>query len=462
MFKRRAGLTVVLLLCCWSGAAWAGELQVGVATQDITPPIGYRVSGYFHERVSTEVHDPLRAKAIYLSQGDQKAVLVICDVISIPVRVSAKSRERIAERFEIPLSNVAVSATHTHTGPLFHGIMRNYLHDAAVAEHGKDPSEPVDYPGFLVEKIVAVAVDARSAARPARLRAGSAVQEPVLSFNRRYWLEDGTVRTNPGRRKDVVRPAGPIDPLVDVLLMQDSAGKPFASLTVFALHLDTTGGTAFSADYPFYLERDLREVFGPSFTSIFGTGTCGDVNHVDLTADRRKAAQIGPLLAETVKSALPKLRPIEPDLAVAGEIVDVPLQRYSDQQLAEAREKLGLVGKRKLPFLEEVEACKIVDLQQCGVSRFPLEVQVIRLSRDLAIVTLPGEVFVELGLAIKKDSPFKQTIVIELTNHASAYIPTTKAFKEGGYEVVNSRVQPGGGEALVEAAGRLLRKLASQ
>jgi neutral ceramidase len=78
----------------------------------------------------------------------------------------------------------------------------------------------------------------------------------------------------------------------------------------------------------------------------------------------------------------------------------------------------------------------------------------------VAVVGLPGEIFVELGLAIKKASPFPLTMVIELCNDAPGYVPTAKAFKEGSYETVNSRVQPGGSEKLVEAARRLLKELA--
>ena len=72
--------------------------------------------------------------------------------------------------------------------------------------------------------------------------------------------------------------------------------------------------------------------------------------------------------------------------------------------------------------------------------------QAFRIGPELAIVMLPGEVFVDLGLAIKKASPFKTTLVIELANEYPSYVPTKKAFAEGSYETVNSQVQPGGGE----------------
>jgi neutral ceramidase len=71
----------------------------------------------------------------------------------------------------------------------------------------------------------------------------------------------------------------------------------------------------------------------------------------------------------------------------------------------------------------------------------------------------PGEAFVELGLAIKKASPFANTMVVELSQDCPDYVPTRKAFREGSYEVVCSWVEPGGGEMLADSAVRLLKQL---
>ena len=101
----------------------------------------------------------------------------------------------------------------------------------------------------------------------------------------------------------------------------------------------------------------------------------------------------------------------------------------------------------------------IPDLALWNQTRRALEVQTFRLSEDTAIVGLPGEIFTDLGLAIKAASPFKNTLVIELCNDNITYVPTRKAFAEGSYEIVNSRVAPGGGEILVETAVRLLKEL---
>jgi hypothetical protein len=106
-----------------------------------------------------------------------------------------------------------------------------------------------------------------------------------------------------------------------------------------------------------------------------------------------------------------------------------------------------------------VEACKVLTLEARGRPALPPEVQVFRLGDDAAVVGLPGEVFVELGLAIRRGSPFATTLVIELSGDDPDYIPTKKAFAEGSYETVNSIIAPGGGERLVDAALRLLKEL---
>jgi hypothetical protein len=140
-----------------------------------------------------------------------------------------------------------------------------------------------------------------------------------------------------------------------------------------------------------------------------------------------------------------------------------------------ARDRKG----EKFPTVELAKAYKIRRLQrlrdgQADLGRetdevaasaegprtsLPAEVQVIRIGDDTAFVALPGEIFVELGLAIKKGSPFKNTFVIELANESPAYVPTRKAMEQGGYEAANSIYAPGGGETLVETALKLLGEL---
>jgi len=461
-------LLLIILLLPAVCVSWleAAELQTGIAEVDITPPLGYRMAGYFRERLNTGTHDPLRAKALVLRQGEQQAALIFCDLIAITRDVSRRARRQAAEATGIPASDIAIMATHSHTGPCYYGVLRDYFHQQQVAKWGHDPREKVDYPTELVHQTVAAIRQAQQSLRPLKLSVGE-TQQQGLSFNRRFHMKEGPVRFNPGTlNPNIVRPAGPIDPEVGLLFFSDPASsKAVASLTVFALHLDTVGGTLYSADFPFYLEASLRADFGNQFVSIFGNGTCGDINHINFLSKepRLKTEVIGNRLAKTVQAKLGSMTELrQPCLGVCSAIVEVPLQTYTADELAWAKGFLTNVTNGKMPFLDRVKACTILDLEARGAKTVGLEVQAFRLGEDVAMVTLPGEVFVDLGLAIKKASPFAQTMVIELANDCPGYIPTRKAFAEGSYETVNSRVQPGGGEVLAETAIRLLKGLKAQ
>jgi hypothetical protein len=116
--------------------------------------------------------------------------------------------------------------------------------------------------------------------------------------------------------------------------------------------------------------------------------------------------------------------------------------------------------KTKQPaFLDSVFAYKVLDVQARDGKPNDVEVQVVALGTDIAWVALPGEIFVELGLAIKQDSPFKHTIIAELANGSVGYVPARRAYAQGNYEVVSARCAEGSGEMLVDSAVRLLKEL---
>jgi hypothetical protein len=443
----------------------SGPLKAGLAETDITPPIGYRMAGYFDERFSTATHDPLQAKAIVLQQGRQKAALVFCDLLGLSLRVTRQARAQASRLTGIPVTNIVIAATHSHTGPLFDDVRRDDFHRAAVAQFGHDPYEKIDYPAFLIRQLVQVIAEAKTNLQPVELDAGSAIQ-PGLPFNRRYFMRDGRVVFNPGRfNTNVIGPAGPVDSEVGVLFVKNAkTAEPIGGLTVFAMHADSTGGTKFSADYPYFIQQTLRKVFGSNYISAFGAGTCGDLNHIDIAGTgpltgSDVAQGLGDRIGATVLAEIPHLKPIEkPDLAVRSQTVIVPLQTVTSREVAEARVILDRLRGTNVNFYLKVRAVKALDLAQRGTN-WPVEIQVFRLDSDTAIVCLPAEIFVELGLAIKAASPFKQTMVITICNQRPGYVPTLKAFKEGSYEVINSRLKAGSGEVMVETAIKLLNDL---
>jgi neutral ceramidase len=446
-------------------SAPAQTLSVGGADVDITPPPGNRMAGYFDERIATGTHDPLHAKALVLRQGQTELALVFCDLLGLSLNVTTNARARASALTGIPVPNIMISATHSHTGPLFDDIRETYFHQAALAKTGADPHRTMDYPAWLTERLVQVITEAQTNLRPAELSVGITTLEGV-AFNRRYWMTNGTVHFNPGQlNPKIVRPAGPVDPRLGILLAREpGANLPFAGLTVFGLHSDTAGGALYSADYEYYLEQTLQGAFGSNYLSAFGLGPCGDINHVNVkkketTTGYPVSERIGSTLGKTVLTASADLCPLtRPSFAVRDKTLIVPLQIPTPEQLASAQSMIDKLADSNVDFYARVSATKILDLAERG--RFvPMEVQVFRFDADTALVCLPGEIFTELGMAIKHDSPFKYTFVMSVCNDRPSYVPTRKAFKEGSYEVTNSRVQPGSGEKLVKAAVRLLKQL---
>jgi len=163
--------------------------------------------------------------------------------------------------------------------------------------------------------------------------------------------------------------------------------------------------------------------------------------------DRFAEAARDPLQAKAVAFS-------QGDISAALVFVDV-----AGVPVAAARKDLEKAAD--LPFFRLVEASSILAIERMPSKTWPVEVQAFRLGPDVAIVAVPGEVFVELGLALKRASPFKTTFVVELANDCTPdYIPTRKAFEESGYEVLHSRLESGAGERIVEEAARLLQELA--
>ncbi|MCA9039121.1 MAG: hypothetical protein KDA65_02105 [Planctomycetaceae bacterium] len=181
-----SGLALSLLAqTTFSRQATAAEpLFVGAATIDITPPEGYRMSGYFYERLNEGTKDPLQAKALYFGQGETEAILIACDLIGMELQVTQTARRRISEQTGIPVQHIAISATHSHTGPLYFGALRNRFHEVAVQEKGEDTAEKVDYPAFLVKQLVDVSWKAVENRENSTLRAGYGHEDRV-NFNRR-------------------------------------------------------------------------------------------------------------------------------------------------------------------------------------------------------------------------------------------------------------------------------------
>lgn len=458
-------------------------VYVGLAEVNITPPVGYS----HYRGVSTGIHDSLYAKAIVFGKGDQRFAVVVCDLLYMDRDITIKARSLASLETGIPYSHMMIAATHDHTSPAYNDYIKE-LNVSLRPSPFIDPKtkEGKNYPEWLIQHIAQAIIEANEASIPVELQVGS-IKIGGIAFNRRSLLKDGTVEMNAGvGNPDIIGPAGPVDSTLEILLIRRvSDDKPIGCLNNFGLHADTFGGTEFSADFPGFLAKKLCEEFGEDFISVFANGPCGDINHINVKpgSKRLSSKEIGDKLSSAIISEVPSLMEIEnPFFRARSQFAYIPLQQYSEEEVKWALSQIhinylhhgnpySLYNEKS--FLTRRRAVKIWHLYRMrktgeaipptigkGPWSLPLEIQVFQIGDDMAIVGLPGEVFTELSMAIKEASPFKNTLVIECTNILLPYVPTEKAFQEGSYETINSRLVPGGGEKVASVAIKLLNKLA--
>lgn len=424
-------------------------IKAGVGSWVISPPVGTSLAGYFHDRVSTRVRDDLMAKAVVLDDGGARVCFVVCDLCRVMRQEVEKARELIHASTGIPPENIWISATHTHTGPEAHPNKHVPINQAWL--------------GRLPQMIADAASRAALSLRPVTLRLGEEYEDRI-SFNRRFRMKDGRVQFNPAKcDPDVIGPDGPIDPQINLLRIDGPDKQPVAIIANFALHVDVLTGCEISADFPGEMSRIVSNMYPNKPLVIFMQGTCGNINHRDITnpdsqngeAEMLKIARV---LAGKVMAASELSKPMESErLAVSSELLSIPYHSMTDA----LRERAAEIRRQENPHEFDVAQAICIEEYDLDGKTADVEVQAIRVG-DTAFVGVEGEYFVEYGLSIKHWSPFDQTFVGELANGSFGYIPTLDAFHPGTYEtmpILSTTLEPAAGVKIANSAGQLLRKL---
>lgn len=462
-------LALLFLLAANLSAFSQSNFRAGAAQVAITPPTGAPMAGYYHARGAEGTLDDLYAKALVLDDGSTKVALVTLDLISTTITLTREARAAIEKSTGIPGANVMISATHAHTGPeLADRGARSAI--AAQTPIGAN-NLTTTYTASLAEKVAEAVRQAAANLTNVTISAATGRCE-TIAFNRRFYMKDGSVSWNPGKlNPDIMQPAGTTDPEVGIVLFEPPHRAtqlvPAHAIYInFAMHPDTVGGAMFSADYPGALSRRMSDYHGANCVTLFANGTCGNLNHVDVNwaraqNTRAEPERLGTILAASVFLAEKNLREIKPaPLRVKSETVQLPLAPITPQEIEQAGATVRTGDdKTRDNFMKLVKAYQVLDVAAREGKPLEVEVQVITLGDELAWVSLPGEIFVELGLALKKRSPFKQTMIAELANGSIGYIPDRRSYAEGNYEPVSARCAPGSGEQLVETASKLLKRL---
>jgi hypothetical protein len=424
-------------------------MKAGAACLDITPPLGTLMPGLFHDRRAAAVHDPLQVRAFALEQDGTGIAIAVCDLIGVKREFLDQAKARIAETVGLTPAQVLICCTHTHTGAL-------------VAD------EP--YAGFVIGRVADAVRLAWERREPAEVGWGRAEEERVV-FNRRFRMKDSSIQTNPGvGNPEVVKAAGPVDPYVSVLCLRRPDGTTIGVLANYALHYVGTPESqdTISADYFGYFGEILQRMRGERFVAALSNGACADINNIDVLSGTRHrndryqhTERVAALVAAAAFWAWNEVA-FTDDVPLGAAMEEVRLQRRplpSPEETARGQEIDARVAAReRVTMGERAFARRVLRRIHDVAAEVPTWVQALRIG-DLVLVSAPGELFVELGLQIKAQSPFGQVMVLELANDTVGYLPTRRAFEEGAYEPEASAFGPGVGEQIVASAIGLMEGL---
>ncbi len=427
-----------------------------------------RLAGSLRDDASTAVHQELAVTALFLVEGSTSVIIISCDLILLPPEDAWEFRSAVGAALNISPEHVLLAVSHSHATPS-PPSWGEYDYEATSEER----ADVASFFDALQNAMMQAAEQALRKAQPVRIASGSG--ESDININRRERRPDGAMVLG-------ANPHGPADQEVGVLRLDTEAGEPLALLFNYACHPDVLGPKSqlISPDFvgP---ARDAAEAV-TSATSLFLQGAAGDiypctgiVNGSDgVDAASRLGHRLGAEAARVSETLATRRQPgrrvewistasvttsweyedvpvpAPGSLAVGRTVLDMPLRELpSEEEAAELLQEFeaGLAQVSNSPSL----SARLIAHRRVAWARLqyeaigngkalsvPLEIQAVRIG-DCAIVAIPGELFTEIGLAIKAVSPFANTMVSAYSNGVYFYIPTKAAFEEGGYEINSHR-----------------------
>jgi hypothetical protein len=438
-----AKATILLAILAGPGIVTArAEFQAGAAVIDVTPTkLPAIVNGGLKTRSVGDVKTRLSARALALSDGTTKLVIVVVDSCMLPRPLLDEVKKLAEGRTGVPMNRLLISATHTHTAPASMGCLGTDF----------DP----DYVPLVKLKIVDAIVAAIAKLQPAQV--GFAKQNAADFTALRRWIRrpdritddpfgNPTVRAtmHAGSNWDnVTGESGPEDPDLSLISIQSKSGEPIAVLANFSMHY-YSGEKGLSADYFGLFSEGLKKRIAPNgnFVGIMSHGCSGDIWRKDYTQpDKWDATQtIDDYASGLLDVAMKAYRGIQyrndVDLAMAEQRMTLNYRVPDAQRLQWAKLIVDELGDRPPTTQQEVYALE--QLIRHERQETEIVVQGIRIG-DIGIATTPNETYAITGLKIKAASPLAHNMVIELANGGDGYIPPPEQHRFGGYNTWAAR-----------------------
>ena len=436
------------------------KLLVGAAIKDITPEMSLFLYGYpYVERMSKGAHDPLYASAMVLDNGEDIIIFCAVDIIFITKEITAGVRKILKDKIDVPVENIMISASHTHSGPMTKNVI---FADPVV------PPVDREFITDFINQIAEVIIEAYNN----RIEAEIAVT-----------TADGT-----GVGGNRIDKTGTVDSEVPVIIVRRADNRElYIVSTAYCMHPTVIheDSKLYSADFPGYTREYLSGKFGKELIYLYQTGPEGNQSprHFISGTNFDEAKRLGYLLGERIYNAITGVEENKfkknVKLKAISSFVDLPKRDFMSVEDAEKRfciadEEYNRLKKEgadprevrtaecaRFGYDEAVTLTKAAHsgkLENVYREILPAEIMVF-LVDETVFVSLPCEIFVEYSLWIKERSP-KKAYVLCLTNGAlEAYIITREILEQGGYEAAIALFLPDAGEKLVDESIKLIESL---
>jgi len=392
--------------------------QAGFAKTFITPPSPMWMSGYASRNKPSAgtIHD-LWAKALVLQDpGGHKGLLVTLDLVGIDRMTSQAICERLAQNHGLQRSEITLSTSHTHSGPV---VGKNLISMYSLDDENYQRIS--EYTEFLSDSIVRIAQQAFANMAPAAVQYGSG--QATFAVNRRNNREPDVPML-----REAGHLVGPVDHDVPLLVVRSPEGQLRAVLFGYACHATVLSGMDWCGDWPGFAQLEIERRH-PDAIAMFMAGCGADQNPLP-----RKTVELatdyGRQIADSVDRALAgPMRSVKGSLHTAYREIELAFDELPSQ------EKLEADLKSENVYLVRRAAHLLEMLSRDGKlsPTYPYPVQMWRLG-DLQITALGGEVVVDYALRLKSELPGTTNWIGGYCNDVMAYIPSVRVLKEGGYE----------------------------
>ena len=447
------------------------ELQVGATITDVTPvELPVLVNGGMTSRSIETIKTRVNARTVVISDGQETIAISVVDSCMLPKSLLDDVKALTANQTQLKPDRILISATHAHSAPSSMGALGTSADEKYIA--------------FLREKLVNSFIDAEKNLEPARVGWGSA-QAPDFTAVRRWILRPDRVQPDPfgnptvranmhaGRKlEDVTGESGPEDPELSLISFQSLTGRPIAVIANFSMHY--FGDRDLSADYFGLFSEGLKQRISPEdsagqppFVGMMSHGCSGDIwrrdyNTYDPKQDDFTIESFSEGLLDIAMQAYEQIEYQDADIAMQETRLPLKYRVPNAQRLKWSEEIVEELGDRLPKTREEIYAREQVYLHELQSTE--VVVQGIRIG-EIGIATTPNETYALTGMKLKKQSPLKQTMVIELANGGDGYIPPPEQHFLGGYNTWAARsagLEVQAEPKIVAAALHLLERVAEK